>query len=51
MNLEVSETYSKFFILDGTLAELNEDSTDEGIERIKAKADIHNMFARMALWG
>lgn len=44
-------TSRELFILDSTLAEVDEDSTDEGIERIKAKAAIHNMFARMALWG
>lgn len=35
-------TSREFFILDDTLAEVDKDSTDEGIERIKIKAKLHN---------
>lgn len=34
-------TSREFFILDGTLAEVDKDSTDEGIERIKQEVRLH----------
>ena len=36
------DTYKELYIFDGTLAEILEDSTDAGIERIKTNANLYN---------
>jgi hypothetical protein len=42
LNPSNPDIYRELFILDGTLEEVNKDSTDEGIERIKIKAKLYN---------
>lgn len=37
-------TSREFFILDGTLAEVDEDSTDEGIERVRERVRLRKQL-------
>lgn len=44
IDLTDPNTYSGLYILPGTLAEITEDSTDEGLERIKGQHDFNALL-------